>query len=251
MSSEVPAPVRATLQLLADGLHAILGDRLVGVYLGGSLSLGDYCAASSDLDFLVVTRGALDPEDSLAVGLLHKDLLKRDPDTAGRLEGDYAPLEVLVPEGTTEPVPGCERGKFLPKVGEIMLSADNIANMRADGITFFGSSPADVLPPVTPEQVRDAVRAMLAGGLGPCETPVQIAAELLGLLRSAYALEHGVPVSKSEGGRWGLEHLPSGWHRAIAAALAIRCSAPTPDEEAALLAVVPELPTLTQAVAAL
>jgi hypothetical protein len=218
------------MQALTRGLLKILGNRLVGVYLGGSLSMGDFCAETSDMDFLVVTRGELSMEDSLAVELLHRDLLRRHP-YAARLEGDYAPVEVLVAEGTTEPVPGCERGIFLPKVYEIMLSADNIANMRQHGITFFGPPPAAILPPVSPEQVRAAVRVMMEEGPGTCTTPRESAAALLSLLRSASALDAGAPATKSQGARWGLEHLPPEWHPAIQAALLVRCGNGTPEDD--------------------
>lgn len=233
MSSQVPESVRSTMLALTDGLLIILGARLVSVYLGGSLPMGDFCEESSDLDFLVLTRGPLSMEDALAVELLHKDLRQKYP-YAARLEGDYAPVEVIVPEGTTVPVPGCERGIFLPKVGEIMLSADNIANMREQGIPFYGPSPREVLPRVSPEQVRAAVRTMLTEGPGPCGTPGEEASELLNLLRSACALETGAPTSKSDGARWGFEHLEPRWRPAIEAAVSIRCGKGTAAQAAVL-----------------
>lgn len=221
MSTHIDLPVRSTMQALTDGLRKILGGQLLGVYLGGSAAMGDFCDASSDLDFLVVTDGPLSIEDALAVQLLHKDLLRRHP-YAVRLEGDYAPRQVLVPEGTSEPVPGCERGKFLPRVGEIVLSADNIANMRECGIPFFGPEPGDLLPAVSPDQVRAAVRMMLTQGIAPCDTAAEAAATMLGVLRSACALEEGRPATKSEGAAWGLLNLEAQWHAAVAAAVAVR-----------------------------
>ncbi|HYG56486.1 MAG TPA: aminoglycoside adenylyltransferase domain-containing protein [Symbiobacteriaceae bacterium] len=221
MLAQVPEPVRSTMHALTEGLLTILGDRLLGVYLGGSLPMGDFCEGSSDLDFLVVTRGHLSLEGALAVGLLHRELLRRFS-YAARLEGDYAPLETLVAEGTTEPVPGCERGIFLPKVGELMLSADNIANIRACGITFFGPEPGALLPEVTPEQVRAAVREMLHEGPAPCETAQEAATEVLNLVRSACALEQGAPVTKRDGAQWGCDHLGAEWRDVIRTALAVR-----------------------------
>lgn len=248
MSSHIPEPVRSTMEALVGGLLAILGTRLAAVYLGGSITMDDFCEASSDLDFLVVTRGRLSMEDALAVELLHKDMLRRYP-FAALLEGDYAPLEVLVPEGTTEPVPGCERGIFLPKVGEIMLSADNVMNMTLHGITFYGPHPAQVLPAVSPAQLRAAVRAMLADAPGAFRGPAELARELLSILRSACALEAGQPVSKSMGARWGLTHLDNRWHPAIEAAQAARCGDLTPAGQAALESVAPDLADLARSVA--
>ncbi|HYF80755.1 MAG TPA: aminoglycoside adenylyltransferase domain-containing protein [Symbiobacteriaceae bacterium] len=240
MSTLLAESIRSTMQALADGLYFILQDRLLGVYLGGSAAMGDFAPESSDLDFLVVTRGELSLEDAVAIKLLHQDLLRRYPD-AVRLEGDYAPHEVLVPEGTTEPVPGCEKGKFLPKVGEIMLSADNIADMRDHGVSFFGPPPADLLPAVMPEQVRAAVRTMITEGLDPFDSPVEAAANLLNLVRSACSLECGRPVTKSEGAAWGLAHLGHEWHEPIAAALAVRSGQEEPGYADMIMSAVPAL----------
>lgn len=240
MSPQLPEPVRSTMQALTDGLLSVLGGRLVGVYLGGSAARGDFCEPSSDLDFLVVTGGDLSMEDLLAVELVHRDLLAQFP-YAARLEGDYAPQALLVPQGTLAPVPGCERGVFLPRVGEIMLTADAICDMRECGIPVYGPDPREVLPAVSPEQVRSAVRKMLAQGPDACETPVETAAAVLNLVRSVCALDMGKPVTKSEGAAWAISHLDPVWRPAIRAALVVRSGRGTPGDTQLLKCVLPEL----------
>ncbi|MBP2019541.1 hypothetical protein J2Z79_002983 [Symbiobacterium terraclitae] len=221
MSQPIPAHAERVMRSLADGLGRILGERLVGVYLGGSLSLGDYCEATSDLDFLVVTRGRLAREDLAALEAFHRELLAADP-AARRLEGDYAPQECIVPEGTTIPVPGCKRGVFRPEVGEIMLSADNVCNLRENGIAFAGPPPAEVLPPVSPDQVRAAVREMLAEGPGNADRPEEQVDDLLNLFRSLCALETGRPTTKSQGADWVRRRVEPRWLPVIDAALEAR-----------------------------
>jgi hypothetical protein len=118
-SAQVIPPVVAAL---ADSLARVLGKRLVGVYLGGSISMGDFAPATSDFDVLIVTEGHLAPQDIRAIDALHRRLARDDSD-ARRLDGDYAPRHLLVPQGTRAPVPGFQRGHFAPDVQEIMLSA--------------------------------------------------------------------------------------------------------------------------------
>ncbi len=233
MGETLPQHVHRTMQALTEGLVAILGERLVGVYLGGSLSLGDFCEASSDVDFLVVTRAPLSTEEVQALEWLHRALLQSYP-YASRLEGDYAPQSFLIPEGTIAPVPGCKRGVFLPNVGQIMLSADNIRNMREQGLAFYGPPPAEVLPPVTAGHVRTAVREMLMEESGQSDTPEQAAQAVLNLLRSALALETGMPASKSAGAEWGLARLAPTWHPLIRAAVAVRRGRGTEADKAIL-----------------
>ncbi|MFZ5817655.1 MAG: aminoglycoside adenylyltransferase domain-containing protein [Bacillota bacterium] len=205
--------------------------------------MGDFCAASSDLDFLAVTEGPLSPEDLLAVGMLHNELLEQHP-AAALLEGDYAPREYLVPHGTTVPVPGCERGLFLPKVGEIMLSADNIYNMREHGITVLGPAPREVLPEVSEEQVRSAVRSMLQESTGICHGPEEAADGILNLCRSLCTLEEGRPTTKSEGAHWARRNLEPEWHPVIDAAVAARCRGTAEDWDDQLCHSVRELEDL-------
>lgn len=240
MFPELPPAVITLMKDLADGLHKILNSRLVAVYLGGSIVTGDFAETASDLDFLVVIASELSAEDGLAVGLLHRDLRRRHK-MAQRLQGDYAPVGLLVPEGTSEPVPGCEQGVFYPRVGEIMLSADNIYNMRAHGLPFYGNPPREVLPAATSDHVRAAVLAMLREGPGRCDTPAACAAEVLDLVRSLCALHEGTPVTKGVGARWALVHLDPQWHPLIRSALAIRHGHGTPEDEKLLHAQMADL----------
>ncbi|HLO03810.1 MAG TPA: aminoglycoside adenylyltransferase domain-containing protein [Symbiobacteriaceae bacterium] len=227
MPTPIPTVAEAVMHDLIQGLLTILGARLLGVYVGGSAALGDFCEATSDLDFLVVTEGFLSMEDQIAVKQLHAELLSRHG-FASRLEGDYAPLQALVPTGTTVPVPGCERGLFIARVGEIMLSADNIYNMREHGIHLYGPPPAELLPVVSHQQVRGAVQEMLAEGPEPFETVEEAAASLLNLVRSFLALAKGEPVTKSEGATWALHNLPAPLRPAIEAAVAVRSGKTNP-----------------------
>jgi streptomycin 3"-adenylyltransferase len=218
---------------LADGLARVLGERLAGVYLGGSISMGDFVRATSDFDVLIVTEGHLTPKDICAIDELHRRLATEYPD-AQRLDGDYAPRHLLVPQGTSAPVPGVQRGQFEPDVREIMLSADNVANMRDSGITVYGPPADTVLPAVTPAEVRAAVLDMLQEGPGPCATEEDAAAEVLNLARSLCALETGQPTTKSQGAAWALAHLDEQWHEVIRRAEAIRRGQPVAADDARL-----------------
>ena len=232
--------VPPVVSALVDGVARILGRRLVGVYLGGSLSTGDFVPATSDFDTLIVTEGHLNPKDIRAIDVLHRRLGLDDPD-AQRMEGDYAPRRLLIPQGTSEPVPGFKRGQFRPDVREIMLSADNIANMRESSIAVFGPPADTVLPALTPGDVRAAVWEMLNDGPGPGASEADAASKMLNLARSLCALESGRPTTKSEGAVWALANLDEQWHELIRRAVAIRCGEPVAEDDVRLRTALPAM----------
>lgn len=215
----------------AQSLRASLGGRLIGVYLGGSFSMGDFVENVSDYDVLVVVADPLLPPDVAALSELHERVLATYPD-AVHLEGDYAPRAWLTPEGTREAVPYFRGGRLQPQPA-FMLSADNIANMGTAAIVVAGLPASDVLPRVTPEHVRDAVRAML-NDIEVCENEAQAAGEILALVRWMRALETGAPATKSDGVKWALAHLDAPWHPIVKRADAVRRGSTPAANEATL-----------------
>lgn len=223
MSASGPVEIPHVVVALAETLRAILGDRLVAVYLGGSYTMGDFVEGVSDYDVLVVTAEALSGIELVAIGEGLDELRRADPE-ADRLEGDLAPLDWLSPEGTTRPVPFFVDGRLQPEP-ELMLSADNIANIRHDGIAVFGPPPADLLPAVSADQVRAAVREMLDDE-DSCATEQDAAAAAVDLVRGHRALRTGMPTTKSDGLRWALGALGPSWQPLLQQAEAARRGAP-------------------------
>ena len=70
------ADVNATLHALLDRLQVLLGKRLVGPYLFGSLASGDFDPASSDIDFVVATSDELDAARVVALRLTSENLAR-------------------------------------------------------------------------------------------------------------------------------------------------------------------------------
>jgi predicted nucleotidyltransferase len=100
ISANPPGPtpyedVNTILHLLLRKVQAILGSQLVGFYLYGSLSLGDFDPASSDIDFLIVTADDV-PEEALGrLRGMHAEIASSGLPYATRLEGSYIPRHAL------------------------------------------------------------------------------------------------------------------------------------------------------------
>jgi hypothetical protein len=87
--------VNDVLVLLADGLQTILKERLVGLYLTGSLTYGDFDRGSSDIDFLAVLTEPMSDTLLHAVEDLHSRIGGSFPEWAKRIEGSYITKAML------------------------------------------------------------------------------------------------------------------------------------------------------------
>jgi predicted nucleotidyltransferase len=213
-TTDLPRVVRR----YARELRALLKGKVVAVYLGGSFATGDFVPGASDYDLMVVMDDDLDAETVIRLRSYHEDLARSDADSL-RLEGDYVPRAWITAEGATGPTWWFRDGRLHDPAP--MLSADNIANLRTDGIALLGPKPGVLLPPVTPDQVRAAVREMLAEA--PDVTSERSAAkELLDVARSLAALETGQPTSHAAGLRWALAKVDVKWHDALRHAAEVR-----------------------------
>ncbi|MFE9657266.1 aminoglycoside adenylyltransferase domain-containing protein [Micromonospora sp. NPDC006431] len=86
------APPAMVLSDLRDAWSPALADKLLGLYLHGSLIAGDFAPDRSDLDLLAVLDS--DPDENLLAVLaaLHTDLDRQHPQWAGRIEVEYVSL---------------------------------------------------------------------------------------------------------------------------------------------------------------
>jgi hypothetical protein len=100
MTERIP-PVVA---VFADRLRELLDERLVGVYLGGSLVMGDFIEGSSEYDLLVVLSVDPSSADISRLAASHPGL------RAGRI-----PREMLSPAVWPLPSPGRESSRDGPR----------------------------------------------------------------------------------------------------------------------------------------
>ena len=87
--------VNTLLLMLLAGVQTILREKLVGFYLCGSLSLGDFDPQSSDVDFLIVTTEDLSGKVLEELRDMHASIASSGLPYAHRLEGSYIPRAAL------------------------------------------------------------------------------------------------------------------------------------------------------------
>lgn len=206
-----------------DDLIAVLGENLVAVYVMGSLFMGDFVEASSDVDFLVVTARTPTHGEVAQLARLHTRL----SDTArwgARLEGAYAAQSALRPWGIDDTIAAIEPGGPLCE-GPSDYLADNMLALRDHGVTLYGPPTTQVVPSVDRATLEEGLRTYLdelvERSHSPAPDPDEAASWLLNIARCLFGLQTGRPCTKTEAAQWLATRDPV-LQPALAAALAVR-----------------------------
>ena len=105
--------INKILDLLLSNASAVLGNQLVGMYLYGSLSSGDFNLETSDIDFLVVTTSSLSDKTIAELESMHHRLWKSGLKWAAKLEGSYIPKrDIRRHDPRSGPCPTVNEGQF-------------------------------------------------------------------------------------------------------------------------------------------
>ena len=214
--------VNAVLAHFAAGTRAILRRGFVGMYLYGSLALGDFNPTGSDIDFIVVTQRAISDARGAQLAALH-ERFDRGLDLpgstwAGKLEAAYVARRAL-----QSALPGdekylqVERGTGLLPAPLEAGWAFQLHSLRAHAVTVTGPALHTIAAPVSREDMRRAALAITGEWLRQSrEDPGWLAwlrlrdAQAfiaLTLCRILYSLATGEVASKPVTARWAIQAL--------------------------------------------
>jgi streptomycin 3"-adenylyltransferase len=216
---------------LTDGLKDTLNDRLVGIYLHGSLAMNCFNPLRSDIDLLVVTNATL---ASSTKTLLTLFLLKISRKPAP-IEAYFIRRDVLDPWKFPTPFEYYFAEDWRQAFGQAIINgetlwaredqadsdlAEHIGVLRRRGVSLLGPNPNELFPIVPEEDYLDAIFQDLLGerhGLNTASTkPVSV---LLNACR-AYAYLHNEQIlSKEEAGEWAARVFPPRYRPVIQEAL--------------------------------
>lgn len=213
------ADVNTLLRVLRYEVTRILGPALVGMYLEGSLALGNL-TAGSDVDVVVATEGELSDTTFAALRMMHERLNASGMRWTDQLEMVYLPIAALRrhdPAHATHPYLGRGPGE---RLRVITLSTDWVAHrvvLRERGIILAGPPPATLIDPITPDELCSALVEMMRFWWAPMAGE-GAAADFLGqrghqslavltMCRLLYTLRTGEITSKSAGAAWGQANL--------------------------------------------
>jgi hypothetical protein len=228
------ADVNTLLRVLQDEVTRILGPALVGMYLEGSLALGNL-TAGSDVDVMVATARELSDETFAALRTMHERLNTSGMRWADQLELVYLPVAALRrhdPAHATHPYLGRGPGA---RLRVITLATEWVAHrviVRERGIILAGPPPTMLIDPISMDELRSALVEMLrfwwapmAGEGAAADFLRQRGHQSLAVLtmcRLLYTLRTGKIISKSAAAYWGQANLDPCWLELIQRAAAWR-----------------------------
>ncbi len=168
------------------------------LWVGGSLATGDYVPGVSDLDLVAVTSQLLTGEALARVVQIHETL------DAGPAEGmdlgcQYVDAERLLDIAAEHPT--WTHGDLVARRVSLVTRAELVQH----GFAVLGPPPNQLLPPVTPDEVRGAARAELAGYWSYAarrpqmflRLPVLVDLGLTAMARGRHALATGELLTKT------------------------------------------------------
>lgn len=228
------APVNAILDQVYSGAQAILGDQFAGMILYGSLALGDFDLRKSDVDFVVVTAGELPAARLEALQRMHLQIASGSSKWANELEGSYIPLEAM---RRFDPAaawhPHIDRGSGSLEVRQ--HHSDWVIqrySLREYGVVLAGPDPKTLIDPISPDDLRQAVRDTRWWWERQLKDTRQVAGSgyqaysVLTMCRMLYTLENGTITSKPQAARWARQALDGRFTALIDRALSWQPGAP-------------------------
>lgn len=168
------------------------------LWVAGSLATGDHRPGVSDLDLVALLTGPVDDERRAALSRIHREL-DAGPAAGADLGCVYVAQDRLLDPDVRHPT--WTHGSMVERI----LSGITRAELVRHGYAVTGRPPAEVLPPVTDDDVRRAARNEVCGYWAWAvrrrwiwSDPVLADLGLTSMARGRHALATGQLLTKSE-----------------------------------------------------
>jgi hypothetical protein len=208
--------INTLLREWVDGVKRLLGDKVIGLYLAGSLSYGDFVPDRSDIDLQAVVRSPLTQAELKSVEQLHREVEGRSPLWQKRVECSYVPMELMCERmPPKKPRPWWGFGTFYTAADAGNEWTISQYLLSKHGIALEGPDFRQLIPPLGLEEVRQAsVRDLFKEWVPKINHSSWLSNShhlsylVLNLCRILYTAIAGGPGSKKVAGQWAKEVYP-------------------------------------------
>jgi len=216
------------LQKWTDNIKEIIPNKLMGIYIFGSVILDDFQKGISDIDFLVVTKKSINKKEQQALKKMHTMLIKESL-YAKQLEGEYAEQKAISVSGIKGKVTRCNYDKVILNTKSETTPCILFYIQKA-GINLYGPPAKEIIPVLSKSEVQKAMFDYINKKIPKAanqakikqEDPKLISSDLLNMCRGLYAIKENKPISKTKVGKWALLNLDKKWQPLIKSALLVR-----------------------------
>lgn len=148
--------INQVITALVRGIIDILGSEVVGSYLFGSLTYGDFNEQSSDIDLVTITKRPVTELEIAKLQKLHRQIEDQYPEWAQRIESSYTPQTMLPSIAPPGARPYYGEGIFYPAAEYGNEWIINLHLLYHHGVAIVGPAFTQLLPAVSIRDVQQA-----------------------------------------------------------------------------------------------
>lgn len=218
--------VNDLLNELLSKTQKILGDKLVGFYLYGSLVWGDFDYGISDIDLLAALKTDIDDKELIDLKKMHVDFANKYKEWDNRIETQYfstAGLKTF--KSKANKMANISPGEPLHIIEAGKQWLTNWYFVQDYGVSLFGPDPKTIIDHISKEEFIQAVKDHALEWREYIKNAEHSrkyqAYAILTLCRALYTLNTGEQASKHKAATWAQKTLPQ-WAMLIQNALAWR-----------------------------
>jgi hypothetical protein len=208
-------------------MQTVLAQKLVGVYLYGSLVWGDFDQESSDIDLLVATASDIDDQEFSNLHKMQLDFVAKHPRWENRIEIAYLSTAALQTfKSQTSKIAIISPGEpfHIKEADKGWLM--NWYMVQEQGRPLFGPAPTTLIDPISKQEFIQTVKQHVIGWgewIYDARTRPSQAYAILTMCRALYTCTHDTQVSKRKAAEWAAQELPQ-WAGLIKGALLWRAA---------------------------
>lgn len=209
-----------------------LGDNFIGMYLQGSLAIGDF-DITSDVDFIVIIREDLNDDQVRTVQDIHTQAYNQNNRWVKRMEYSFFPKKVLRTPSSPYKDGQADTSEdrklwYFDNGGRTIERSDHCNTsvtrwtVREKGKVVFGPDPKTLIYPIDSNNLRKEIKGTLVDwgqelidNPEPYRNRFYQAYLVLNFARMLQDLYEGRITSKLEGANWAKEKLDPKWRELI------------------------------------
>lgn len=214
--------VNEIIARILSSLQSILGAKLVGFYLCGSLVIGDFDLRLSDIDLTAALASNINEQEFASLQKMHTDVALQHPKWDNRIEVRYISLaDFNSLRSRTGQIAIISPGEPFHMRESLKEWLSEWYLLRERGVTLYGPPPRKVIEPISHDDFMQTIKAH-ARAWGEwvldMHTRKGQSYAILTMCRALYTSRNGEQVSKKQAALWAQQQLPE-WSRLIRNAL--------------------------------